>query len=251
MYTPMQQPSLRRSSSAAFIAGATAAIASVVLAGCGPGDQGGDSESEKVRQGIMASLRRQLAREQPTEERTKLERQLARLERGEPMLDEREALQALGYTVTDTDANPVYRNTVHGYRVAMPPGLELQRHRNGVFVIIPPHGSLFGIWTHADDPTDVVEAKLLSNFERWCGRSPDSALERQRNGGSLRLVPVSRGPFAGYKAVAKDLSDTAPARFYAFKSPNGDGYFGFNLPPQIAGALFGSLEPLHAAPLGK
>lgn len=63
-------------------------------------------------------------------------------------------------------------------------------------------------------------------------------------------MPVQRGPFAGYKAVAKDLPDAAPARFYAFKSPRQDGYFGCDLTPAVAGAVIESLQPL-ATPAGR
>jgi hypothetical protein len=75
-----------------------------------------------------------------------------------------------------------------------------------------------------------------------------SAEERNRNGGSLRLVPITKQGFTGYKAIARNLSDTAPARFYLFKSPLSDEYFAFNLTPSLATALFESLQPLPAAP---
>jgi hypothetical protein len=162
---------------------------------------------------------------------------------------EHEVLQLAGYTVTDaTPAARVYRNAAHGYQVTLPPGIELQEHRNGQFVIVPSHGTLFGIWIHAEASPQEVEAKLLSDFERWCGNDPECARERAGSGGSLRLVPVAQGPFTGFKAVARDLPDEAPARCYAFRSPQLDGYFGFELTPSLAGALFESLQPLAPAP---
>ncbi len=132
--------------------------------------------------------------------------------------------------------------------MTFPAGTELQEHRNGSFVMVKPHGSLFGIWIRAEASVTQTEAKLLADFERWCGEHTDSARERARHGGSLRLVPVKRGPFVGYKAVAKDQADAAPARFYAFKSPRRDGYFGCNLTPSVAKAVIESLHPLAAAP---
>jgi hypothetical protein len=137
---------------------------------------------------------------------------------------------------------------MNGFQVTVPPGVELQEHRNGQYVMVPGHGTLFAIWTHAEDPMDRVEEKLLSNCERWCGEYPASAKERSSNGGSLRLVPITKQGFTGYKAIARSLPDTAPARFYLFKSPLRDGYFGFNLTPSLATALFESLQPLPAAP---
>lgn len=208
-------------------------------------------DDDEIRKSAIDLYRAKLTTETDATERAELERRLARLERGESVLDRDETLRALGYKVTETKREQqTYRSTAHGYSVTMPSGIELQEHRNGQFVIVPTHGTLFGIWVHAETSRDDVEAKLLSDFERWCGEHPGSAEERRRNGGSLRLVPVTHGPFAGYKAVAKNLPDAAPARFYAFKSPRKDGYFGFNLTPSLAGVLVESLKPLTAAPPG-
>ncbi|HLQ38541.1 MAG TPA: hypothetical protein VK348_12110, partial [Planctomycetota bacterium] len=124
----------------------------------------GDSVDERIRQAIVDDYRAQLAKALPADKRATLERQLERLERGEPALDEEESLRLAGYQITKTEASFVYRNRVHGYQINLPEGVELQVHRNGQYVIVKSHGSLFGIWVHADDPIAVAEAKLLGEF---------------------------------------------------------------------------------------
>jgi hypothetical protein len=205
-------------------------------------------EDERMWRAIMAGQRAALAEAKTDEDRARIAKQIARLERGLPALDEKESLELAGYKLSKPAHEPrVYQNATHGYQLTFPAGVELQEHRNGSFVIVPSHGTLFGTWIHAESSAAQTEAKLLTDFERWCGEDANSARERALHGGSLRLVPIQRGTFAGYKAVAKDQPDEAPTRFYAFKSPREDGYFGCNLTPSVAQTVIDSLQPLAPA----
>jgi hypothetical protein len=211
-----------------------------------------DDFAERARRIAIDAHREKLAGDLSPDERATLEHRLARLERGEHALDERESLEVAGYSVTEeTLEQQVYRNDVHGYQLSLPAGLELQEHRNGQYVQVPGHGTFFAIWIHADEPVTTAEKTLLASLERWCSASPDCAAERAANGDALRLVPIERGGFTGYKAIPSALSDDAAARFYAFESPRQPGYFGFNLTPDLATMLVDSLEPLTAVPPGR